>query len=112
MIIPLYNKHTELLTNNTSQDIVLDINYPDGIVCYDRIAATDRNAHPTIMILGFTQAGLFSEVKSLVPTVNNEVVTTEARLFVPSSAKPTIRVIGGTLGDTISIAAFGYYTID
>lgn len=98
----------EVCSNITSQDVEFKHQYRQGVICYDRLAFKDEDSVPDLVTFGFIRGASEALVESFIPTVANQVVATQSRLFVPADYRPFVRVKGGDANDTLTLYVYGY----
>ncbi len=82
---------------------------PEGrTACYDRLAAVDFTAALTLLTFGFAAGAQEFLIESFANPAQNQVVSTQSRVFVDSGYTPFIRVTGGGAGDRIAFYVYGY----
>jgi len=104
----LHNRIEVIRTAAASQDVLLPVNRPNMLACYDRLAGCDITAALTLLTFGFMSNANELLIESFVTPAAGRVVATQSRLFVNSEFIPFMRVTGGGAGDRLQFFIYGY----
>jgi len=104
----MIKKEVFIVTNAVSQDFALHLNPPTKVVCYQKVAVSHSLAAPTLINLFINQAGNLVPVAGLLPLAAAFIVSTIGEFYARSEHPLVVRVVGGTLTATVTVAIFGY----
>jgi len=78
--------------------------------CYDRIAGVDYDSDVTVMTFGFFVGSSAVLLEGFASPGAGVAKAVEGKIFAPGHYRPFVKVTGGTAGDKIGLAVFGYIT--
>lgn len=104
---PIVRRLTELCTNATSQDVVLDAWPSEVKVRWQRLVARDLANVCTRIELLFKRGSREYLLNSAVAAVVHTSVAVDGPLIVPGDFRVCARFVGATLTNNLEIYAFG-----